>query len=85
VRANHYSILMRLNVALVFCYIGLQYAQPFLLDVLKLPTVDGPTEHGEDRQYQQDGHRNQDVENFHDVVAASRADGAESKRIQYYP
>jgi hypothetical protein len=76
---------MLLNVTVVIYCVRLQDAQAFLLDVLKLSTVDSPTQHGQDRQHEQNGNGNQDVENFHDVVAASRADGAESKRIQYNP
>lgn len=77
---------MRLNVHWVFFVLRMEDSQPFLLDIFELPPVDGPTQHGQDDQYQQDRYRDENVEYFHDLQPRlpSLTDGAESKRIQHH-
>jgi len=63
---------MPLNVILRILISGLQDAQRFLVDVLKLSAVDGPCQHGQDGQNEQHGDRDQDVEDFHGVAPSRR-------------
>lgn len=63
---------MPLNVILRILVSCLQDAQGFLVDVLKLSAVDGPAQHCQDGQHEQNGHGDQDVEDFHGVAPRRR-------------
>ena len=63
---------MPLNVILRILIPRLKNSVPFCVDVLKLPAVDRPAEHGQDGQHQQDRHRDQDEEDFHDEEPSLR-------------